>query len=73
MVKRRKGKTDDWIQHAVKRPGALRAYVKKYYGKRGFTKKGTIRVEVLLELAKRPDKIGQRARLALTLRRLRKR
>ena len=73
MAKRRKDKSGDWIQRAIKRPGALRAYVKKYYGKRGFTKKGTIKVEVLMELAKRPDKIGQRARLALTLRRFRKR
>lgn len=73
MARRRKGKSDDWIQRAIEHPGALRAYVKKYYGKRGFTRRGTIKVEVLMELAKRHDKIGQRARLALTLRKYRKR
>lgn len=62
-----------WIQKAIKRPGALRAYVKRKYGKKGFTEKGTIKVEVLRELAKKPGSVGRRARLALTLRRLRKR
>lgn len=62
-----------WIQKAIKRPGALRAYVKRKYGKKGFTKKGTIKTEVLRELAEKPGSVGRRARLALTLRRLRKR
>ena len=61
-----------WIQHAVKRKNALREYVKRKYGEKGFTERGTIKVEVLRELAKRKGKIGQRARLALTLRKLRK-
>ncbi|MEM3906329.1 MAG: hypothetical protein QXZ17_05610 [Nitrososphaerota archaeon] len=60
-----------WIQRAIKRPGALRAYVKRHYGSRGFTEKGTIKVSILRKLAKRRDKVGARARLALTLRRLR--
>ena len=61
-----------WIQHAVKKKDALREYVRKHYGKAGFTERGTIKVEVLRELAERKGKVGQRARLALTLRKLRR-
>jgi len=61
-----------WIQEALQRPGALRAYVRRRYGKRGFTPKGTIRVALLKRLAKKKGKLGRRARLALTLRRLRR-
>jgi len=61
-----------WIQHAIKKKDALREYVRRHYGKAGFTERGTIKVEVLRELAERKGKIGQRARLALTLRKLRK-
>jgi len=61
-----------WIKQAIKKPGALKAYIKRRYGKRGFTKKGTIKPKVLRKLAKRKGKIGKRARLALTLRKLRK-
>lgn len=60
-----------WIQEAVKRPGRLRRYVARVYGREGFTQRGTIRVEVLREIAKRKDGLGRAARLALTLRRLR--
>jgi len=61
-----------WIQYAVKKKDALREYVRKHYGEKGFTERGTIKVEVLRELAKRKGKVGQRARLALILRKLRK-
>jgi len=61
-----------WIQEAIRKPGALRAYVKRKYGKKGFTSKGTIKVSILRDLANEPGKIGRRARLALTLRRLRR-
>lgn len=59
-----------WIQDAVKRPGRLRAYVRRVYGQAGFTQRGTIRMEILRELARRKDGIGRAARLAITLRRL---
>lgn len=65
-------KNEYWIQEAIKRPGALRAYVKRRYGKKGFTERGTIKVSVLRDLANEPGTIGRRARLALTLRKLRK-
>ncbi len=34
------------------RKGALRSYVKKKYGKKGFTRQGTIKKQVLMELKK---------------------
>lgn len=63
-MKKKKG----WIQRAIKKPGSLRAYVQRKYGKAGFTKSGTIKKEVLDRLAKRNDTIGRRARLAKALR-----
>ena len=64
--------TKKWIQHAVKKRDDLREYVRRHYGEKGFTERGTIKVEVLRELAERKGKVGQRARLALTLRKLRR-
>jgi len=61
-----------WIQKAIKKPGALRAYMKRKYGSKAFTKKGTIKLEYLKKEAKRPGTIGKRARLALTLRKFKK-
>lgn len=65
-----------WIQEAIKRPGALRSYVARKYGRRGFIKrKGrlVIKREILEKLAKKPGTIGKRARLALTLRSFKRR
>ena len=61
-----------WIQEAIKKPGALKRQIRAKYGKRAFTKKGTIKVEFLRRAAKAGGKIGRRARLALTLRKLRR-
>lgn len=69
---RRKSNNELWIQEAIEKPSALRRYVKRKYGKRGFTRRGTIRVSVLRRLAKRKGITGRRARLALTLRKLRR-
>jgi hypothetical protein len=41
-----------WIQRAVKRPGRVRAYMKRKYGKRAFTKTGEIKVSYLKKAAK---------------------
>jgi hypothetical protein len=60
-----------WIQKAVRKPGALRRTVMEKYGAKGFTKKGTIKKEVLTELAKN-GVTGRRARMAITLSKLRK-
>ena len=52
--------TKNWIQNAIKKPGAL----KKSLG----VKKGeTIPAKKLEAAAKKPGKMGQRARLAKTL------
>jgi len=61
-----------WIQRAIKKPGSLRAYVRRNYGSAGFTKSGTIKKAILDKLAKRKDKIGAKARLAKALRKMRK-
>lgn len=50
-----------WVNKAIKKPGALRESLHIKEGK-------TIPVSVLREKAKSPGKMGQRARLALTMR-----
>ena len=52
--------TKNWIQGAIKKPGALRAELGVKAGK-------TIPAKKLEAAAKKPGKIGQRARLAKTL------
>ncbi len=54
-----------WIQSAIKHPGALRRQLGVKKGKK-------IPVSELRKAAKSKGKLGRRARLALTLRRLRK-
>lgn len=65
--------TDYWIQRAIKKPGALRKYLKRKYGRKAFTKKGTIKVTFLRKLRKNPrisTTTKRRINLALTLMRL---
>ena len=65
-----------WIQKAIRNEGALREYIRRRFGSRGFTKRGTIKVEILRRLARDPNvsrRTRLRARLALTLRRLARR
>lgn len=54
---------EKWIQKAIKKPGALRAAM-------GVKKGETIPAGKLAVAAKKPGKMGQRARLAQTLRKL---
>lgn len=56
--------SENWIQDAIKKPGALR----KQLG----IKKGPIPPKKLAIAAKKPGKLGQRARLAQTLGKMRK-
>ena len=65
---------EKFIKKAIKEPGALRASVRRLFGDKGFTKRGTIRVSVLRDLAKnaRNRLTRRRASLALTLRKLRR-
>jgi hypothetical protein len=52
-----------WIQEAIKKPGALRKALKVKSGE-------TIPSKMLEKAAKAPGKMGQRARLAKTLKKL---
>ena len=58
-------KNGKWIQKAIKKPGALRAQL-------GAKKGEPIPAGKLAAAAKKPGKLGQRARLALTLGKMRK-
>jgi hypothetical protein len=57
--------SEKWIQKAIKKPGALRAQLGVKAGKPILAKK-------LASAAKKPGKMGQRARLAETLKGLKK-
>ena len=56
---------EKWIQKAIKKPGALRSALGVKEGK-------TIPAGKLAAAAKKPGKMGQRARLAETLKGLKK-
>lgn len=60
-----KAKGGKWIQSAIKKPGALRSSL-------GVKKGEKIPAGKLAAAAKKPGKLGQRARLAQTLGKLRK-
>ena len=59
----RKEMAEKWIQKAIKKPGALRSSLGVKEGK-------TIPAKKLAAAAKKPGKLGQRARLAQTLKKL---
>ncbi len=56
---------EKWIKNAIKKPGALRAQLGAKEGK-------PIPAKKLAAAAKKPGKLGQRARLAETLKGLKK-
>ena len=58
-----KGGKVNWIQDAIKKPGSLRKSLKVKAGEK-------IPAGKLASAAKKPGKIGQRARLAQTLKKL---
>jgi hypothetical protein len=60
-----KAKGGKWIQKAIKKPGALRAQLGAKPGK-------PIPAGKLAKAAKAPGKLGQRARLAQTLKKMKK-
>lgn len=64
--------TKKWVQKAKLKKGTLRRTVRSRFGKRGFTARGTIKTEVLHKLAKEKGPTGRRARLAITLRRIKR-
>jgi hypothetical protein len=64
-VEMKKGGKVNFIQEAIKKPGALRASM-------GIKKGEKIPAKKLAVAAKKPGKMGQRARLAQTLSKLKK-
>lgn len=64
-------KNDRWIQKAIRRPGRVQKYVMKKIGPDGFTAKGTIKYEALLEakkIARRHHDVGMEDAINLALR-----
>jgi hypothetical protein len=61
-----KRKSKRWIQKAIKKPGSLRSQL-------GAAKGKPIPAGTLARAAKKGGKLGMRARLALTLKKMRKR
>jgi len=57
-----------WIQRAIKRPGRVRAYMKRRYGKRAFTKSGEIKMSYLRRAAKETKSRSLRSALLLAIR-----
>lgn len=60
-----KAKSGKWIKEAIKKPGALRKSL-------GAKKGEPIPAKKLAAAAKKPGKMGQRARLAQTLRKMKR-
>jgi hypothetical protein len=65
MERKEKRMAEKWIQKAIKKPGALRKALGVKEGK-------TIPAKKLAAAAKKPGKMGQRARLAQTLKKMNK-
>ena len=61
----KKGGSSKFIQKAIKKPGSLRKSL-------GIKKGKTIPASKLKAAAKKPGKLGQRARFAITLKKLKK-
>ena len=63
---RRRGKY--WIQRAIKRPGRVRRYMMRKYGKRAFTKSGEIKVSYLRRAIKETKNRSLKSALILAVR-----
>jgi len=66
--RRKGGKGGFWIQRAVKRPGRVRAYMRRRYGKRAFTKSGEIKMSYLRRAAKETKSRSLKSALLLAIR-----
>jgi len=47
------GRSKRWIQKAIKRPGRVKQYLMRVYGKRAFTRTGEIRHNYLFKARRR--------------------
>ena len=63
-----------WLQKAIKREGRVRRYLRRVYGSKAFTRKGTIKVEYLNKAERRAEKTGNLSleRAIILAKRLRK-
>jgi len=50
-----------WIQEAIQRPGRVRRYIMRVYGKKAFDSKGRIKPKYLDLAEKRAEKSGNRS------------
>jgi len=57
-----------WIQRAIKRLGRVRAYMRRRYGKKAFTKSGEIKMSYLRRAAKETKNRSLRSALLLAVR-----
>jgi hypothetical protein len=64
----RRRKSELWIQEAVSRPGRVRVYMKRKYGKKAFTKSGKIKITYLRKAAKETKNRSLRSALNLAIR-----
>jgi len=63
-----KKKSDLWIQEAISRPGRVRAYMKRKYGKKAFTKSGKIKTRYLRKAVKETKSRSLKSALNLAIR-----
>jgi hypothetical protein len=67
-TRRRNRRDRFWIQRAVKRPGRVKRYMKRRYGKKAFTKTGEIKMSYLRRAAKETKNRSLRSALLLAIR-----
>jgi hypothetical protein len=67
-TRRRSRRDKFWIQRVVKRPGRVRRYMMRRYGKRAFTKTGEIKTSYLRKAAKKTKNRSLRSALLLAIR-----
>lgn len=70
-------KNKRWIQKAIKRPGRVKRYLMRVYGKKAFTSSGEVKQTYLYKAIKRAKKRGNTSlvralRLAVTLEKMKK-
>jgi hypothetical protein len=67
-MRKRSRKNKFWIQGVVKRPGRVKRYMKRRYGKKAFTKTGEIKMSYLRKAAKETKNRSLRSALLLAIR-----
>ena len=68
MTRRKGVRRGRWIQRAIKRPGRVRKYMMRKYGKKAFTKSGEIKTSYLRRAAKETNNRSLKSALLLSMR-----